>query len=115
MEKMKKVIAVIVFVLSVSFSYGQKNKEIIEKRATYQTKEMVEVLSLSEEQEAKVYEIMISKHKSVMKIDESDQSKEEKKASKKEVYKSHGAQFKEVVGLEKMKEWWAYNDDKNKK
>jgi len=114
---MKKIIIVLVFVLSVSFSYGQKSAE---KRSKANTKEMVKVLSLDADKEAQVYEINLVKNTELMANDEVEQSKEEKRANQKIIFASTGKKFRETLGLDKMKEWWAYKDlqkaaKKNKK
>ena len=101
---MKKVIVTLVLVLVASFSYGQKSAE---QRAKANTKEMVKVLSLDANQEAQVYEVNLVKNTKLMANDKLE-SKEEKKANKKAIYVAAGKKIKEIVGLEKMKEWWSY-------
>jgi hypothetical protein len=43
--------------------------------------------------------------------DKLEQSQEEKRANRKVIYVAAGQKFKEIVGLEKMKVWWAYKAD----
>jgi hypothetical protein len=103
---MKKVIVTLVLVLVTSFSYGQK---LAEKRAKENTKEMVKVLSLDANEEAQVYEVNLEKNTKLMANDKLE-SKEEKKANRKVIYVAAGKKFKEIVGFERMKEWWAYKE-----
>jgi hypothetical protein len=105
---MKKVIVTLVLVLVTSFSYGQK---LAEKRAKENTKEMVKVLSLDANEEAQVYEVNLEKNTKLMANDKLEQSQEEKRANRKVIYVAAGQKFKEIVGLEKMKVWWAYKAD----
>tara|TARA_B110000977_G_C10870173_1_gene413246 strand:+ start:215 stop:562 length:348 start_codon:yes stop_codon:yes gene_type:complete len=107
---MKKVLVTLVLFLGVSFSYGQKSAE---KRAKANTKEMVKVLFLDADKEAQVYEINLVKNTKLMANDEVEQSKEEKKANQKVIYVEAGKKFRETLGLDKMKEWWAYKDAQN--
>lgn len=114
---MKKIIILLVFVLSVSFSYGQKSAE---QRAKANTKEMVKVMALGSDLEAQIYELNLAKNTKLMANDKLEQSKEEKKANQKAIFAAAGKQFRETLGLDKMKEWWAYKDaqkatNKNKK
>lgn len=104
---MKKIIIVFVVALSVTFTYGQKSAE---ERATNNTKEMVKVLSLDADQEAEIYEVNVVKNTKLMANDKIEQSNEEKKANQKEIYAEAGKKFKEILGLDTMKEWWAYKD-----
>ncbi len=105
---MKKVIVTLVLVLVASFSYGQKSAE---QRAKANTKEMVKVLSLDANQEAQVYEVNLVKNRKLMANDKLEQSQEEKRANRKAIYVAAGQKFKEIVGLEKMKVWWAHKAD----
>ena len=105
---MKKVIITLVLVLVASFSYGQKSAE---QRAKANTKEMVKVLSLDANQEAQVYEVNLVKNTKLMANDKLEQSQEEKRANRKAIYVAAGQKFKEIVGLEKMKVWWAHKAD----
>jgi Flp pilus assembly protein TadB len=105
---MKKVIVTLVLVLVASFSYGQKSAE---QRAKANTKEMVKVLSLDANVEAQIYEVNLVKNTKLMANDKLEQSQEEKRANRKAIYVAAGQKFKEIVGLEKMKVWWAYKAD----
>jgi len=105
---MKKVIVTLVLVLVASFSYGQKSAE---QRAKANTKEMVKVLSLDANLEAQIYEVNLVKNTKLMANDKLEQSQEEKRANRKAIYVAAGQKFKEIVGLEKMKVWWAYKAD----
>ena len=110
---MKKVITVIALILSVSFSFAQKDK-LAEKRATNNTKEMVKVLSLDSDQEAAIYKVNLVKNQKLIANEKVNQSKEEKKANQKEIFLQAGVDFKQVIGLDTMREWWAYLDEKKK-
>ena len=101
---MKKVLLTLGLVLAVSFSYGQNSAE---KRAKANTKEMLKVLSLDADQEAQVYEVNLVKNTKLL-VNDKLESKEEKKANRKAIYSAAGKKIKEIVGLDKMKEWWAY-------
>lgn len=105
---MKKVIVTLVLVLVASFSYGQKSAE---QRAKANTKEMVKVLSLDANVEAQIYEVNLVKNTKLMANDKLEQSQEEKRANRKAIYVAAGQKFKEIVGFEKMKVWWAYKAD----
>ena len=76
---------------------------------------MVKVLSLTEEQEAKIYDINLVKNTKLMENEKVEQSKEEKKANQKEIFMVAGKEFRDAVGLDTMKVWWAYTKEKNKK
>ncbi|MGB2128901.1 MAG: hypothetical protein ACPHXR_05430 [Flavicella sp.] len=104
---MKKIIATLVLVLTVSVSFAQQ-KSKAEKMATQNTKEMVKVLSLDADQEAKVYAINVEKNKQLIANNKKEQSIEAKKAAQKEIYVNAGGQFKEILGLETMKVWWEF-------
>ena len=115
---MKKIITVLVLVLSVSFSYGQKAPAA--KRAEANTKEMVKVLSLDADQKTQIYEINLVKNTKLIANNAKEQSKEEKKANQKAIFIEAGKKYKEILGLDTMKVWWAYKDaqkaaKKNKK
>ena len=105
---MKKIIIVLVVALSVTFTYGQK--KTAEQMAEANTKEMVKVLSLDADQEAKIYEVNLVKNTKIKANNSIEQSKEEKKANQKVIYVEAGKKFKEILGLDTMKEWWAYKD-----
>jgi hypothetical protein len=113
---MKKIIATLVLVLTVSISFAQE-KSKAEKMATQNTKEMVNVLSLDADQEAKIYAIHVEKNQKLIDNNKKEQSKEVKKANQKEIYVEAGGQFKELLGLDTMKVWWEFKkqQEANKK
>ncbi len=109
---MNKIITVLVLALTVTFSYGQKSAE---KVAAANTKEMVKVLSLDADQEAKINEINVVKNTKLIANKAKEQSEDEMKANQKEIFVEAGKKFREILGLDKMKEWWAYQDEKKAK
>ncbi len=104
---MKKIIATLVLVLTVSISFAQQ-KSKAEKMATQNTKEMVKVLSLDADQEASIYAINVEKNQKLIDNNKKEQPKDAKKANQKEIYVEAGRQFKELLGLDTMKVWWEF-------
>ena len=101
---MKKVIATLCLILTVSFSYAQKNT--IKQLAQANTKEMTKVLSLDRAQEKVVFDINLEKN-SKLKINKANKSltAEEKKAAQTAIYKEAQIAFKTALGNAKLKEW----------
>ena len=110
---MKKLILTLVLVATVSFTYAQQKSA--EQRATANTKEMVKALSLDADQETEINKINLVKNTKLIANDVKEQSKEEKKANQKVIYVEAGGKFKELLGKEKMNEWWAYQKAKREK
>ena len=104
---MKKIIATLILVLTVSISFAQE-KSKAEKMATQNTKEMVKVLSLDADQEASIYAINVEKNQKLIDNTNKEQTKDAKKANQKEIYMEAGGQFKELLGLDTMKVWWEF-------
>lgn len=108
---MKKIIALLAFVLVSTYSFGQ-SKAVL-KSAQGVTKEMMKVLNLNQEQEAKIYEIHLEKlgklYKS--KADKSLTSEEQLEA-RKEILSDSSEQFIALFGKEKWHIWILYNKQK---
>lgn len=109
---MKKLF-IVIMLLSATITFGQK--KTAESRAKANTKEMVKVLSLTKDEELKIYEIHLEKNKQLIDNENSNRTSEDKKAAKKEIYAVSSKQFKETLGTEKLKEWRAYTSKKAKK
>jgi len=101
---MKKIVIIVVFVLTATLSFGQ-NKSV-EEMAEANTKEMVEVLSLNADQEAAIYKINLDKNRK-LEANKANKSlsNEEMKVNRKAIYKKAQNDFREAIGKEKVKEW----------
>ena len=109
---MKKAIATLVLIFTVSFSFAQK--KTVEQVARANTKEMVEVLSLDKAQEKAVYNINLEKNKKLEANIAKDQSEEDLKINRRAIYKMSQQAFRESLGKVKAKEWNIFKKAKNK-
>lgn len=79
------------------------------KKATKITNEMTEVLSLNEEEKAKVYEIQLKRFQEVVSIREKNKDDAEtRKPELKKVYKRLFVKLKKALGKDKMQQWGDY-------
>lgn len=102
----KKYMLIFVLTLSVTAVFAQ---DIDAERAALLTNEMAQVLSLSEEEKAKVYEIQLNRFKAAMEIRTkyADDANARKAALRKVYDKLHG-KLKGTIGSDKMKAWAKY-------
>jgi len=102
---MKKITLLLFFVLATNV-YSQNTSE---KRANEITNEMSEVLSLDDDEKAKVYEIQLKRFHEVAIIRSTyAEDPETKKAELKKVYNRLSGKLKGNLGKEKMKVWRTY-------
>ena len=79
------------------------------KKTTKITNEMTEVLSLNEEEKAKVYEIQLNRFQEVVSIREKyKDDSETRKPELKKVYKRLFGKLKKALGKAKMQQWADY-------
>lgn len=101
---MKKVLATLLLVFAISFSYAQGKS--VQKMAESNTKEMVKVLSLDDTQAASILKINLEKN-TKLDANKTNQSltTEEKKANRKAIYKEAQVAFRELLGNQVIKKW----------
>lgn len=102
---MKQLFAILAFVLTLSVS-AQENPE---KKAKKLANEFTQVLSLNEEESKAIYEIQLERFKSVQSVnkefaDEPEVKQEKLKVLGDKVYN----QIKDVLGMERQKQWKEY-------
>ena len=86
--------------------YSQNTSE---ERANEITNEMSEVLSLDDDEKAKVYEIQLKRFHEVAIIRSTyAEDPETKKAELKKVYNRLSGKLKSTLGKDKMKDWRTY-------
>tara|TARA_R110000822_G_scaffold284313_2_gene405815 strand:+ start:206 stop:526 length:321 start_codon:yes stop_codon:yes gene_type:complete len=106
---MKKIIVILLLVLASSV-YSQNTSE---ERANEITNELSEVLSLDDEEKAKVYEIQLKRFNEVNTIRSTfAQDPETKKAELKKVYNRLFGKLKSTLGKGKMQQWRIYKRNK---
>ena len=106
---MKKITLFFLLVLASSV-YSQNTSE---ERANEITNEMSEVLSLDDEEKAKVYEIQLKRFNEVNTIRSTyAQDPEIKKAELKKVYNRLFGKLKNALDKKKMQQWRIYKRDK---
>ena len=102
---MRKVTLLLLLVLA-SNVYSQNTSE---ERASKITDEMSEVMSLDEDEKAKVYEIQLKRFHEVAIIRSTyAEDPETKKAELKKVYNRLSGKLKSTLGKDKMKDWRIY-------
>ena len=103
---MKKIILLLFLTVFSSTVMAQDN---FAKKATKITNEMTEVLSLSVEEKAKVYQIQLKRFQDVELIREKykDDAETRKSELKKVFNKLHG-KLSKVLGKDKMQQWGNY-------
>ena len=102
---MRKVTLLLLLVLA-SNVYSQNTSE---ERASKITDEMSEVMSLDDDEKAKVYEIQLKRFYEVASIRSTyAEDPETKKAELKNVYNKLYGKLKGNLGKEKMKDWRTY-------
>ena len=102
---MRKVTLLFLLVLA-SNVYSQNTSE---ERASKITDEMSEVMSLDEDEKAKVYEIQLKRFHEVAIIRSTyAEDPETKKAELKKVYNRLSGKLKSTLGKDKMKDWRTY-------
>ena len=102
---MRKVTLLLLLVLA-SNVYSQNTSE---ERASKITDEMSEVMSLDEDEKAKIYEIQLKRFHEVAIIRSTyAEDLETKKAELKKVYNRLSGKLKSALGKDKMKEWRTY-------
>jgi hypothetical protein len=106
---MRKVTLLLLLVLA-SNVYSQNTSE---ERASKITDEMSEVMSLDEDEKAKVYEIQLKRFHEVATIRSMHaEDPETKKAELKKVYNRLYGKLKSTLGKDKMQEWKIYKQNK---
>ena len=106
---MRKVTLLLLLVLA-SNVYSQNTSE---ERASKITDEMSEVMSLDEDEKAKVYEIQLKRFHEVATIRSMHaEDPETKKAELKKVYNRLYGKLKSTLGEDKMQEWKIYKRNK---
>ena len=106
---MRKVTLLLLLVLA-SNVYSQNTSE---ERASKITDEMSEVMSLDEDEKAKVYEIQLKRFHEVATIRSMHaEDPETKKAELKKVYNRLYGKLKSTLGEDKMQEWKIYKQNK---
>ena len=102
---MRKVTLLLLLVLA-SNVYSQNTSE---ERASKITDEMSEVMSLDDDEKAKVYEIQLKRFHEVAIIRSTyAEDPETKKAELKKVYNRLSGKLKSTLGKDKMKDWRTY-------
>lgn len=102
----KKYTLIFALTLTTTVVFAQ---DIAEERAAELTNEMAQVLSLSDEDKAKVYEIQLNRFKAAMEIrtkyaDDADA----RKAALRKIYDKLHGNLKGTIGSDKMKAWGNY-------
>jgi len=106
---MRKVTLLLLLVLA-SNVYSQNTSE---ERASKITDEMSEVMSLDEDEKAKVYEIQLKRFHEVATIRSMHaEDPETKKAELKKVYNRLYGKLKSTLGKDKMQDWKIYKQNK---
>ena len=107
---MKKISLLLLLMVLATNVYSQKTNE---ERASKITKEISEVLSLNQEETAKVYKIQLKRFHEVNTIrSKYAQDPETKKAELKKVYNRLYGKLKSTLGEDKMQEWKIYKQNK---
>ena len=115
MLKMKKLKLVLtLFALTIMFNANAQVKQ--EKQAKKIANEMTDVLLLNKQESKAVYKIQLNKFEEGASIKEkyADQPEVKKEKLNKLGSKVYN-QLKELLGMERLKEWKAYKESKNKK
>ena len=103
---MKKFILLALLIVFNSNAIAQDNLSI---KATKITNEMAEVLSLSEEDTEKVYEVQLKRFQEVVSIREQYKDNDQKrKLELKKVYKRLFGKLKNALDKDKMQQWRNY-------
>ena len=103
---MKKISLLLFLMVLATNVYSQNTGE---KRAIKITNEMSEVLSLDDDEKAKVYEIQLKRFNEVAIIRSTyAEDPETKKAELKKVYNRLSGKLKSALGKDKMNEWRTY-------
>ena len=103
---MKKFILLALLIVFNSNAIAQDNLSI---KATKITNEMAEVLSLSEEDTEKVYEVQLKRFQEVVSIREQYKDNDQKrKLELKKVYKRLFGKLKNALDKDKMQQWKNY-------
>jgi len=103
---MKKISLLLFLMFLATNVYSQNTSE---ERANKITNEMSKVLSLDNDEKAKVYEIQLKRFHEVAIIRSTyAEDLETKKAELKKVYNRLSGKLKSALGKDKMKEWRAY-------
>ena len=106
---MRKVTLLLLLVLA-SNVYSQNTSE---ERASKITDEMSEVMSLDEDEKAKIYEIQLKRFHEVATIRSMHaEDPETKKAELKKVYNRLSGKLISTLGKDKMKDWRIYKRNK---
>ena len=107
---MKKISLLLFLMVLATNVYSQNTGE---KRAIKITNEMSEVLSLDDDEKAKVYEIQLKRFHEVATIRNMHaEDPETKKAELKKVYNRLYGKLKSTLGKDKMQEWKIYKQNK---
>lgn len=102
---MKQLFAILVFVLTLSVS-AQENPE---KKAEKLANEFTQVLSLNEEESKAIYEIQLERFKTAQSINKEFAEQPEIKQEKlKALGDKTFNQIKNVLGMERQKQWKEY-------
>ena len=102
----KKHILIFALALSATAVFAQ---DIAAERAAELTNEMAKVLSLSEEDKTKVYEIQLNRFQAAMEIrTQYAGDTDAKKAALRKVYDKLHGKLKGTIGSDKMKAWGNY-------
>jgi len=111
---MKKKLGLLVLIMMFSLTVGAQNKFEIEAQAT--VNEINDVVSLSQDEQKKVYDVLLQKSNEIAAIrKEYAGDKEAIKMKVAEVNKKSYAANKEILGDEKMKTWTDYTKAKKEK
>jgi pyruvate/2-oxoglutarate dehydrogenase complex dihydrolipoamide acyltransferase (E2) component len=103
---MKKISLLLLLMVLATNVYSQKTNE---ERASKITKEISEVLSLNQEETAKVYKIQLKRFQEVVSIREKyKDDAETRKPELKKVYKRLFGKLKKTLGKAKMQQWADY-------
>ena len=103
---MKKFILLALLIVFILYSIAQDNLSI---KATKITNEMAEVLSLSEEDREKVYEVQLKRFQEVVSIREQYKDDDQtRKLELKKVYKRLFGKLKNTLDKDKMQQWRNY-------
>ena len=101
----KTILSIFLTILSLN-TFAQADSE---KRANALTEKMTKALSLTKEEQSKVYEIQLKRFHEVAIIRSTyAEDLETKKAELKKVYNRLSGKLKSALGKDKMKEWRTY-------
>jgi pyruvate/2-oxoglutarate dehydrogenase complex dihydrolipoamide acyltransferase (E2) component len=107
---MKKISLLLLLMVLATNVYSQKTNE---ERASKITNEISEVLSLNQEETAKVYKIQLKRFQEVVSIREKyKDDAETRKPELKKVYKRFFGKLKSTLSEDKMQEWKIYKRNK---